>query len=53
MVCERTIPLCVWYVQFDLDGGAQMDAARVSQETLAEEAVVAVPKAQRFPSMFA
>jgi hypothetical protein len=30
-----------------------MDTAWVSQATLAEEAVVAVPEAQHFPSMFA
>ena len=44
---------CVWYVQLGIDGGAQIDAAWVSQATLAEEAVVAVPEAQRFTSMFA
>ena len=43
----------MWYVQFDLDGGAQMDAAWVSQATLVEEAAVVVPEVQRFPSMFA
>jgi hypothetical protein len=52
-VCKRTIPLCVWYVQFDLNGEAQMHTTWVSQATVAAEAVVAVPKAQRFPSMFA
>ena len=39
--------------QFDLDDGAQMDAAWVSQSTIVEEAAVAVPEVQCFPSMFA
>ena len=52
MAYKYTVPLCVWYVQIDLNGWAQMDATSVSQVTQAEEAAVAVPKAQRFPSMF-
>ena len=47
-----TLYHCVLYVQLDLDGGAQIDAAWVLQATLAEEAAVVVPEAQRFPSMF-